>query len=176
MPTLMIGASHSDAPRTQTHSSSRQTYSVRRPARHSQHHIFQNTQRKICLRIFVGHGNFGASALRKDTAQVEPPTDDLANTTAGMHKSRATQATNRSPQRTRPPANGGPTPLNHERRATVEPRQPEVIEIEVTPEELDAMGFATRQGTSPSSSHSSQFQAQLRRKPDMAIAAPQSKC
>jgi len=70
----------------------------------------------------------------------------------------------------------GQPPQNHERRVTVEPRQPEVIEIEVTPEELDAMGFATRQGTSPSSSHSSQFQAQLRRKPDMAIAAPQSKC
>ena len=45
----------------------------------------------------------------------------------------------------------GQSPLNHERRVTVEPRQPEVIEIEVTPEELDAMGFATRQGTPPSS-------------------------
>ena len=45
----------------------------------------------------------------------------------------------------------GQPPQNHERRVTVEPRQPEVIEIEVTPEELDAMGFATRQGTSPSS-------------------------
>ncbi|WP_233099992.1 hypothetical protein, partial [Acidovorax sp. IB03] len=65
---------------------------------------------KICLRISAGHGNFGASALRKDTAQVEPPTDDLANTTAGRHKGRATQATNGSPQRTRPQANGGPTP------------------------------------------------------------------
>ena len=41
--------------------------------------------------------------------------------------------------------------LNHERRVTVERRQPEVIEIEVTPEELDAMGFATRRGTPPAS-------------------------
>ena len=45
----------------------------------------------------------------------------------------------------------GQSPLNHERRVTVEPRQPEVIEIEVTPEELDAMGFATRRGTPPAS-------------------------
>lgn len=45
----------------------------------------------------------------------------------------------------------GQPPQNHERRVTVEPRQPEVIEIEVTPEELDAMGFTTRQGTPPSS-------------------------
>ncbi len=43
----------------------------------------------------------------------------------------------------------GQAPQNHERSATVEPRVPEVIEIEVTPEELDAMGFATRQGTPP---------------------------
>jgi len=151
MPTLMIGTSHSDAPRTQTHSSSRQTYSVRRPARHRQHHIFQNTQRKICLRIFVGHGNFGASALRKDTAQVGPPTDDLANTTAGRHKAvQPKQPTDRRSGRDRRQTVGQP-PLNHERRVTVEPRQPEVIEIEVTPEELDAMGFATRRGTPPSS-------------------------
>lgn len=34
-------------------------------------------------------------------------------------------------------------PASYERRRTIEPRQPEVVEIELSPEELIALGFDT---------------------------------
>jgi formate dehydrogenase assembly factor FdhD len=33
------------------------------------------------------------------------------------------------------------SPIPNERRVTIEPRQPEVVEIQVTPEEFTALGF-----------------------------------
>lgn len=43
----------------------------------------------------------------------------------------------------------GESPVPQERRVTIEPRQPEVVEIQVTPEEFAALGFQT-QATSKS--------------------------
>ena len=71
-------------------------------------HLPRHTAQKFACRISAEHGKFRANVLRKDTAQVEPPVDDLAITTIGRHKGRATQATNGSPQRTRSQANGAP--------------------------------------------------------------------
>jgi hypothetical protein len=36
----------------------------------------------------------------------------------------------------------GECPTPNERRVTIEPRQPEVVEIQVSPEEFKALGFA----------------------------------
>ena len=38
----------------------------------------------------------------------------------------------------------GAPPVTYERRHTIEPRQPDVAEIEMTPEELEALGFTQR--------------------------------
>lgn len=56
-------------------------------------------------------------------------------------------ATDRRSGRDRRNAEAGP-PTPYERRRTIEPRQPEVAELELSPEELEALGFTRAPGDS----------------------------
>ena len=41
------------------------------------------------------------------------------------------------------------SPVDYERRRSVEPRQPDVTELNLTPEELEALGFTRAPGDAP---------------------------
>ena len=56
-------------------------------------------------------------------------------------------ATDRRSGRDRRHAEAGP-PTPYERRRTIEPRQPEVAELDLSPEELEALGFTRAPGDS----------------------------